>query len=460
MPEAPTRHKMLQTRPPKQLQIPSDKSISHRSLLLASLCRGESHIHGLLESADVLATRNCLQQLGVQIERSEAGTYTVTGGLPYQEPPGTLDTQNSGTTARLLCGLLAAHPLNLTLTGDNSLQQRPMERVLAPLQTMGASVQGQARTQNKDRFLPIQLSPPDAPLQGLRYSLPVASAQVKSALLLAGLFAKGATTLIEPAPSRDHTERMLTGMGFLLSRNPENPLELTLPGEQLSVNHPYERPSCSPREWQIPGDFSSAAFWMVWRLLSSGGALSLPGVGLNPTRTGLLHALHSVGANIEIAEEALTCGEPVGDLLIYPSELKGDIHITDTEVPRLIDEFPILAVAGVYLNGTLTVEGAGELRHKESDRIQTLAEAFKTLGIEMNVKSDGFVLVGNPDRPPLIPHGPIATRGDHRIAMALSILESVNQLRGGQTQDAWPIQDKACVAISYPTFYQHLQALQ
>lgn len=450
-----------------ELQVPGDKSISHRTLMFSALSTGKSRIEGLLESADVLSTQACLQQVGIHIEVSQPGKpsgqdRTVTGLNRFQEPKDILDCGNSGTTIRLLTGLLAPQIGYGVLTGDDSLKRRPMGRVIQPLRQMGAQIV--ARENNT--LAPLSILPLHTPLQGMTYTLPVASAQVKSAILLAGLFAEGDTKVIEPSACRDHTEQMLQSMGVKIQRTP---LTAEIASEMnsgkasgfkttLSPLSALPHPMSQGYDWHVPGDFSSASFWLVAGTLVPGSCITLKGVNLNPTRTGLMHLLVKAGADITVENERQQCGEPAGDITVRSAALSGNLVVDDSILPTLIDEIPILAVAGLYLNGTLNVKEADELRKKESDRIQTVAHGFSALGAKIEETPDGFILNGEPERTLHAPKTPLHTGHDHRLAMAFSLLNRIHNARCQQAE-YWAIDDPACVAVSYPNFFDHLQQL-
>lgn len=443
------------------LTVPGDKSISHRTLILGSLAHARPHestrIRGLLESGDVLATLGILRQLGVSIEKvstNGAHEYRVTAPQQLQEASDILDASNSGTTMRLLSGLLSAQPFYSVLTGDEALRHRPMGRVIEPLRQMGARLYGR----QNDTLAPLTLLPSMLPLKGIRYYSAHASAQVKSAILLAGLFAEGNTTVIEPVPSRDHTERMLSSLGVAIESL------ATSEGHQVTLT-PGQRERIVPGDWQVPGDFSSAAFFLVAALLVPDSELCIKDVNLNLGRTGLLKVLQAVGADISVENPREACGEPMGDLVVRSSSLKGDVAIGGEDIPALIDEVPILMVAGACLEGTMTVTGAQELRKKESDRLSAMAEAFTTLGIEVSVFEDGFCITGRPDRISEGLKSPnsgvksksvcLSAHRDHRIAMALSVLNRA--MHGCMT---WRIEGVEWVSISYPGFFEQFAALE
>jgi 3-phosphoshikimate 1-carboxyvinyltransferase len=432
------------------LTVPGDKSISHRALMFSALANGTSRITGLLPSADVLSTYRILTQLGVTIhgDPNQPGTEIVVAskGHHWHEPDDILDCGNSGTTTRLMTGLLAGQGFSCVLTGDASIRRRPMGRVLEPLRQMGAHLHGR----HGDKLAPIHINrprPDSGKLAGISYTMPVASAQVKSAILLAGLLATSPTTVIEPLATRDHTERMLAGLGA----------SLTVDGPRITVHPLAEGQFLTPCNWVVPGDPSSAAFWIVAALLTPGSALTLQNVGLNPSRTGLIQALQSVGGAITITNQRQVGGEPVGDLLVEASDLKGDITLTAEDIPALVDEVPILTIAGLFLDGTLTISGAEELRKKESDRLQAMADELAKVGVWMALKEDGFTLQGDPALTLDEPSTPLASWHDHRIAMALTILNGVVNARQGKGFLLnWPLTGADCVNISYPTFFDHI----
>ncbi|XVJ50830.1 MAG: 3-phosphoshikimate 1-carboxyvinyltransferase [Vampirovibrio sp.] len=438
---------------PKGLQghcrVPGDKSISHRALMLASLVGATSQVRGLLPSADVFSTRDVLRQLGAQIRLVDEATghWEVTGLRQWQEPDHVLDCGNSGTTIRLMSGLIAGQNRYAVLTGDKSLVKRPMGRVIQPLSQMGATWFAKAH----NTLAPMTFVPSEKGLTGIHYRMPMASAQVKSAILLAGLFAEGDSILDEGLPSRDHSERMLTAMGATLTRDEEG--RLHLPARQID--------QLSAVDWQVPTDPSSAAFPMVAALLSPQSELVIESVGLNPQRTGLLTALQRVGAKISIEEERLVGGEPVGNLRIQASELEGDLVLDAQDIPALVDEIPILAVACVWLKGTLTVKGAEELRAKESDRLLAVATEFAKWGIQVDLFEDGLTLTGDPDRAlPSEPKTPLAAWHDHRIAMALTVMNVIHNQRHPQHARVWAMDDPLIVNVSFPDFYDLLNRLQ
>lgn len=408
------------------LAVPGDKSISHRALMLSGIAEGESHVSGFLASEDCLATLSAMQALGVSIERPAATEVTVRG-VGLHGLKGTardLDMGNAGTAMRLFTGLLSAQRFSSRLIGDASLMRRPMERVAKPLREMGASI----RTTNGTPPVDIAAA---AHLYGIDYKMPMASAQVKSAILLAALYAEGVSSVTSPAVSRDHSELMLKSCG----------VDLKVEGLKVSVHPPK---TLASQRIHVPGDFSSAAFFMVAGLLAaSPQGLLIENVGLNPTRTGLLDILRRMGADIRVENARLSGAEPVADLRVLPSRLKG-ITVPKALVPLSIDEFPVLFVAAACAEGTTTVTGAEELRVKESDRIAAMSAGFKVLKVEHEVLHDGMRIEGRPEGA-AFGGGQIDSVGDHRIAMAFAIAS----LRASAPIH---IKDVANVATSFPGF--------
>jgi 3-phosphoshikimate 1-carboxyvinyltransferase len=419
------------------IRLPGDKSISHRVLILAGLARGESRVENLLDAADVRSTAAVLRGLGAQIPESWSGAVRLPGPVAWNDADATLDCGNSGTTARLIAGLVAGLGRRAVLDGDASLRRRPMERVVYPLQAMGARIDYRGRRGH----LPIELhSRASGALRTLRHRPRVASGQVKSSLLLAGLAAGTLVEVVEPGRSRDHTERLLAAMGAPIRFGPEDE------GARILLDPPAGPPVLRPLQLRVPGDPSSAAF-LVGAALLAGRSLRLEGVGLNPTRTGYLEVLRRMGARISVQETGLEGGEPVGNLDVEPSELTG-VEIEPGLVPRLLDELPLLAVLGARSRGRLSVHGAAELRVKESDRLALTASNLEMLGVECREWEDGLEVVGG--TAPLA--GPVHTDGDHRIAMAFGILAASP---GSDVS----VDDRACVAISYPGFWEDLRRL-
>jgi 3-phosphoshikimate 1-carboxyvinyltransferase len=403
------------------LAVPGDKSISHRALMLAGIANGCTTVSGFLEGEDCLSTLEALRALGVVIERPDPARLTVHGvGLRGLRPPAAaLQMGNSGTAMRLFAGLLAGQPFQSELVGDASLMQRPMERVAQPLRQMGAAVETLAGRP------PVRVGGTGR-LTALHYDLPVASAQVKSALLLAGLYADGVTSVTEPAVTRDHTERMLRSFGA----------QVRIEGRTVAVSGPAR---LSATDIRVPGDFSSAAFFIVAGCLAAEGALVLRNVGVNPTRTGLLDILRLMGARISLVDERMSGAEPVADLRIERSPLRG-VEVPPGRVPLAIDEFPALFVAAACAQGTTRVSGAAELRVKESDRIVAMARGLQALGVAVEVLADGLVVHGGP-----IGGGRIDSLGDHRIAMAFAMASL-------RAREPIEIAGVANVATSFPGF--------
>lgn len=415
-----------------QVRVPGDKSISHRALLLGSLADGESVVRGLNAGEDVAATAAALRALGVPLE-AEAGAVRARGRAAFRDPREVLDCRNSGTTARLLLGLLAGVGRRATLTGDESLRRRPMDRVIAPLRAMGAAIVEEGAPGR----LPVRVE--SGVTRGGEHSSPVSSAQVKSALLLAGVAAGVPVSASEPALSRDHTERMLSAMGADVRTARSE-------GRVVISFTPGSAP-LRPVRGSVPGDLSAAAFWIVWALLV-GRPLAVRDVGLNPTRTGALAVLRRMGARLAESDRREEMGEPVGTLAVEPGPLRA-FDLRPEEAPGLIDEVPALAVAAVRAEGESTVRGAAELRVKESDRIAALVGNLRALGVEAEERPDGLVVVGT-DRPL---RGRVRTFGDHRIAMAFGVLAA----RPG---NAVELDDPGCAAVSYPGFWEELARLR
>lgn len=404
--------------------VPADKSISHRALIFNAIASGSAVVENLLDSEDVRSTARCLTALGVSIdwpEKSEVARVHGGGLHGLFESDDVLDCGNSGTTIRLLTGLLAAHPLLSVLTGDASLRARPMARVISPLRQMGAHI----HARKGDTVAPVVIK--GGGLQGIAFSSPVASAQVKSALLLAGLYSDGTTSVHEPAGSRDHTERMLSQMGA----------PVTIDGASVSVR-PAER--LEPLAIRVPGDISSAAPWLVLGVCHPDAEVTVRGVNINPTRTGIIDILRAMGAAVEVTEERLTGGEPVADLTVRTSTL----HATTVEgglVPRAIDELPLVAVLGCFAQGETVVREAAELRVKESDRVEATARVLGKMGARVTAREDGFVVRG-----PGKLHGThIDAGGDHRIGMLGAV---AGLLASGETRVF-----NHAVAVSYPDFW-------
>jgi 3-phosphoshikimate 1-carboxyvinyltransferase len=404
-----------------RLSVPGDKSISHRALMLGAIASGTTHVTGFLEGEDCLATLRAVTSLGARVARPAAGEVRIEGvGLGgLKAPASVLDMGNAGTAMRLFMGLLAGQPFDAELVGDESLMRRPMERVAQPLRAMGAHIDTQGGRP------PVRIHG-GARLHGIRYAMPVASAQVKSALLLAGLSAEGSTTVIEPAVTRDHTERMLQNFG----------VEVAARGGTVELQ-PAVRLEAGPIE--VPGDFSSAAFFIVAACIGARAPVLIEGVGVNPTRTGLLEMLGLMGADLRLVNHRSAGAEPIADIEVRPSALSG-IRVPERLVPLAIDEFPAFFVAAACARGETRVTGAGELRVKESDRIAVMAGGLEALGVRHEVLPDGLRIEGGP-----IGGGVVDSHGDHRVAMAFAVA-------GLRASAAIRIRDVANVATSFPGF--------
>ncbi|MBQ1497407.1 MAG: 3-phosphoshikimate 1-carboxyvinyltransferase [Sphingomonas sp.] len=420
-----------------RVTVPGDKSISHRSLMFSALAVGESRIEGLLEGEDVLATAAAMRAMGATITRGDDGAWTVSGvgvgGL--LQPETALDMGNSGTSTRLLMGLVASHPITVTFTGDASLSSRPMGRAIEPLGQMGAEI-----TASPGGRLPLMLRGIN-PAVPITYTLPVASAQVKSAVLLAGLNTPGITRVIEPVPTRDHSERMLRGFGAELT------VEDGPEGKIISIRGEAE---LKPQHIVVPGDPSSAGFWMVAASIVPGSDITIANVCMNPTRTGLIQALRMMGASIEALDPREVGGEPVADLRVRHAPLKA-IEVPPELAPSMIDEYPILFVAAAVAEGRTVARGAHELRVKESDRIATMRAALEANGVVLEEFEDGLAITGTGGAP--IPGGGGAfTKLDHRIAMSMAVA-------GLAAAAPIAIDDVAPVQTSYPGFFDVLDSL-
>jgi 3-phosphoshikimate 1-carboxyvinyltransferase len=412
------------------ITLPPDKSISHRSVLFASLADEASTIHNYSSAADPESTIHCMRQLGVRIDK-DGNELVVHGvgrnGLKSPEDP--LDCGNSGTTMRLLSGIVAGAGIKATLIGDKSLSGRTMKRIIDPLRSMGAVIEA-----SDDEFAPIEIMPHSG-IKPIRYPLPIASAQLKSCVLLAGLFGKSATEVIEQVLSRDHTERLLG-----LKSEPFGQ------GKIISSSTADQIPTQS---YTIPGDFSAAAFWMVGAAIHSESSLKLENVGMNPSRTGALHILKQMGASINITNERMQGREPVADVEIQSSELKG-IDIDPALIPNCIDELPILMVALCFADGRSSITGAEELRHKETDRLSAMYDILSAAGAPVELRPDGIIIQGNPG---FTPNGTeFESHHDHRMAMSAAILST-------RSEEPSTIIDAECTSISYPQFWTHLQSV-
>ena len=422
-----------------RIRVPGDKSISHRSIMLGALAVGETRVTGLLEGEDVLATAAAMRAMGATVERTGEGAWSVHGvGVgALLQPQGPLDMGNSGTSTRLLMGLIASHPITATFTGDASLSKRPMGRVIDPLSQMGASFEA-----SEGGRLPLILKGA-SPAVPITYRLPVASAQVKSAVLLAGLNTPGITTVIEPVPTRDHSERMLRGFGAELD------VEIEPDGTRvISVRGEAE---LRPQVIDVPGDPSSAAFFLVAALITPGSEVVIENVGLNPTRAGLVDVLRQMGGHIEELNPREVGGEPVADLLVKHSTLKG-IEVDPAIAPSMIDEFPALFVAAALAEGETVTSGLDELRVKESDRLAVMAAALTASGARIDERADGLVITGSGGDPLPGTEGPIATHLDHRIAMSMAVA-------GLSSRDGVEVDDTRPIATSFPVFEAMLDGL-
>ncbi|MFT4027725.1 MAG: 3-phosphoshikimate 1-carboxyvinyltransferase [Novosphingobium sp.] len=423
-----------------RLRVPGDKSISHRAIMLSALAVGESKVTGLLEGEDVLSTAAAMRAMGADVQRTGDGAWTVhgvgVGGL--LQPQAALDMGNSGTSTRLLMGLVASHAITATFIGDASLSRRPMGRVIDPLSLMGADI-----TASPGGRLPLMLRG-ISPAVPIEYRLPVASAQVKSAVLLAGLNTAGVTTVIEPVPTRDHSERMLQGFGADLS--------VEIESDGTRIIRLRGEAEFRPQVIDVPGDPSSAAFFIVAALIVPGSELTIENVGLNPTRAGIIQVLRLMGGSIEEVNPRLVGGEPVADLIVRHSPLKG-IEVDPAIVPSMVDEFPALFVAAALAEGRTVTSGLEELRVKESDRITVMAEALALAGARVKETDDGMIIHGSGGEP-LEGEAlqPVATHLDHRIAMSMAVA-GLASYHGVGVDDTRPI------ATSFPQFEALLDGL-
>ncbi|MBH8582321.1 MULTISPECIES: 3-phosphoshikimate 1-carboxyvinyltransferase [Thermoactinomyces] len=412
-------------------KVPGDKSISHRSIMLGALAEGVTEVEGFLPGKDCLGTMQCFEQMGVEIERLSPTSVRIHGrgihGL--KEPVAPLDVGNSGTTIRLMLGILAGAPFFSTVIGDESIGRRPMDRVVQPLRKMGARIEGR----ENGRYTPLAIK--GGRLQGITYHSPVASAQVKSCLLLAGLSAEGVTTVAEPSLSRDHTERMLPAFGAALTAKDH---VVSIEGGQ----------SLQGTKVRVPGDISSAAFLLAAALMVPGSQVTVEDVGLNPTRTGILDAFKQMGAGVEVEETGSWCNEPVGRVTVRTGELHG-VTIGGEMIPRLIDEIPVLAVVATQAKGTTVIKDAKELKVKESNRIATTVNELKKLGANIEETEDGMVIEG-----PVTLRGGITTsHGDHRIGMSMAVA-------GLGSKETVKVLDVESIDVSFPGFFRYIQKMQ
>jgi len=417
-----------------EITLPGDKSISHRALIIGSIAEGETKIHNFLSSEDTLSTLNILNSLGANIKQIDKSEIIVEGNGKdnFVEPSNVLNAKNSGTTMRLMMGVLSAQNFYSVITGDDSLRERPMKRVIDPLSKMG----GRFYARKNGELAPITiLGTKD--ISPIVYKTPVASAQVKSAILLAALYAKGETQVIEPAKSRDHTERMLKYFGANITQK-----DTTVVIQGLTNN-------LKGREFFVPGDISSASFFIVAALITKNSTLLIKNVGTNPTRTGILSVLKMMGADIKIINEKILNNEPVGDLLVKSSSLKGT-EIKGEMIPSIIDEIPILAIAATQANGKTSIKDAKELRYKETDRIKAITKELKKLGIDVLEKEDGFDIIGSQK---IRGNCTCESYNDHRIAMSLAIAGLI-------ADNPIEIDNFECVNISFPEFTEIFEKIR
>ncbi|MCH5213038.1 MAG: 3-phosphoshikimate 1-carboxyvinyltransferase [Oscillospiraceae bacterium] len=409
-----------------EITVPGDKSISHRAVMLGALADGVTHISGFLKGADCLSTIDCFRAMGIDIE-VDGDNVTVHGKGLYglEKPEKMLYTGNSGTTTRLLCGILAGQPFDTDITGDASICKRPMGRVTKPLALMGAEIENE--------YCPLHIH--GKKLHGMEYNMTVASAQVKTALILAGLYAEGDTIIHEIEKSRDHTELMLSAMGA----------DLTVDGLTIKV---CKTEKLTPQDVLVPGDISSAAFFLVLGAIMPDSEILIKNVGVNPTRTGIIDVLNDMGADMELINERTAAGEPVADIIIRSSKLHGT-EIGGAIIPRLIDELPVIATAAVFAEGTTVIRDAQELKVKETNRIRAVVDEFTKCGIDIEETDDGMIIHGGK---PI--HGAdFVTYGDHRMAMSLAILAQL-------AEGASTLNDSKCVEVSYPTFFDDFYGLE
>ena len=415
------------------VRVPGDKSISHRALIFGSLATGTSEIKRIAPGKDCVSTFRCLKDLGIQLTRNSNEQDTVSieghGHDTMVEPDNVLNSGNSATTMRLLCGILAAQPFISVLNGDHSLRLRPMDRVIEPLRLMGAEIYGR----QNDRFAPLTIK--GNKLQGITYELPVPSAQIKSAILLAGLFASGKTSVLQSAISRNHTELLLEYMGAELEKD-----NLVISVKQI------DKPLL-PFNISVPGDISSAAYWLVAGAIHPNAKIKIEGCGINPTRTGIIDVLEEMGANIKVENKQMEANEPTGDIYIESSSLKA-ITIDKSILPRIIDEVPILAVAACFAEGDTIIKDATELRIKESDRITTTVQELSKMGAKIEELPDGMIIHGGTR----LTGAKVRSHYDHRLAMSLTV---AGLLATGKTT----IHNAHVVDISYPAFWEDLEHL-
>lgn len=408
-----------------QIKVPGDKSISHRAVMLGSLANGVTEISGFLKGADCLSTIDCFRKMGIDIDiNGENVTVHGNGLRGLKKPDEMLYTGNSGTTTRLLCGILAGQNFDTSITGDTSIQKRPMGRVVKPLSMMGAKIENE--------YCPLYIT--GTKLHGIDYKMPVASAQVKTAIILAGLYADGETVIHEIEKSRDHTELMLSAMGA----------DLTVDNLDITVKPTNDLTAVNV---DVPGDISSAAFFLVLGAIMPNSQITVTNVGINPTRTGIIDVLKDMGADITLENVHTSAGETVADITVRSSSLKGTTVGGDI-IPRLIDELPIIAVAAVFADGQTVIKDAQELKVKETNRIRAVVDEFNKCGIDITETDDGMIINGGKSV-----HGAdFKTYGDHRMAMSLTVLA---QLADGEST----LDDSDCACVSYPTFFDDFYKL-
>ncbi len=408
-----------------QIKVPGDKSISHRAVMLGSLANGVTEISGFLKGADCLSTIDCFRKMGIDIDiNGENVTVHGNGLRGLKKPDEMLYTGNSGTTTRLLCGILAGQNFDTSITGDASIQKRPMGRVVKPLSMMGAKIENE--------YCPLYIT--GTKLHGIDYKMPVASAQVKTAIILAGLYADGETVIHEIEKSRDHTELMLSAMGA----------DLTVDNLDITVKPTNDLTAVNV---DVPGDISSAAFFLVLGAIMPNSQITVTNVGINPTRTGIIDVLKDMGADITLENVHTSAGETVADITVRSSSLKGTTVGGDI-IPRLIDELPIIAVAAVFADGQTVIKDAQELKVKETNRIRAVVDEFNKCGINITETDDGMIINGGKS----IHGADFKTYGDHRMAMSLTVLA---QLADGEST----LDDSDCACVSYPTFFDDFYKL-
>ncbi|SHN19503.1 3-phosphoshikimate 1-carboxyvinyltransferase [Gracilibacillus kekensis] len=412
-----------------QITVPGDKSISHRAVMFGSLAKGKTNITNFLAGEDCLSTISAFQSMGVSIKRDENTVWIESDGIEgLKEPTEPIDLGNSGTTARLLMGILSGLPYHFTLFGDESLSKRPMDRIANPLREMGAKIDGR----NNGRLLPMSIR--GGNLSSIDFKPPVKSAQVKSGVLLAGLFSEGFTTVEEETKTRDHTENMLKAFGA----------EIDVEGTTVKIHGKQKLHGC---DIEVPGDISSAAFFLVAAAITKGSSVTVENVGLNPTRTGIIDVLELMGISIEVVEKRTIGGEPIGDIKVASSTPKAAVIEGDV-IPRIIDEIPIIALLATQADGQTIIRDAEELRFKETDRIDSVVSTLTKLGASVKGTKDGMIIEGN-----TLLHGAVTESfGDHRIGMMIAIASLL-------TDEQVELHDDECIAVSYPTFFEDLDKL-